>query len=171
VPYIYEQNPAILVIRLMPWAIILLLMLIPAKNRNWRAWLVLVPALAVYGVLLLLRFGLFADSLSFSFPSQIIVALATGLVVLGLMSYKLETYNTPTILLIAAGIMTVAGCIIIASFSFPGFNKETHHMLIMYMYGAVTLLGGLSITGYHTHRNFTTDYIVSAFFCFSFRKF
>jgi MFS family permease len=126
------------------WIALLLLLVVPKENRNWRAWLILVLPLAA----LALRLAVSSASADIDLLMQLIVTFACAWASVWLLAPTLSKGNRPRMFFSALGVMLVVG--LVSYLSYFGFwcSSQAPVMVICFWTaGSVSLLLALMLSG------------------------
>lgn len=140
-PVIINWSVFINLIQLLPWVLMLSLFLLK-ENRQWQAWMILIPVIIVYaGFILSKRLIPLMDS----YATQIIGWLALGVACLLLLSKKLRGHSRWVVFFLSLGIMFIVGVVNALSGSYLSFSELG--VFSVFNYGIVTfiLFGGMSL--------------------------
>jgi hypothetical protein len=118
------------------------------ENRNWRAWLVLLPLAAVFAMWGMLK-QVLPSSSSINNPFSLILStLAIAVAILWLMSHRLLLRRGIAMFSWSLAGLLIIGLISVYSFCGLNFSNEPMSILILYVAWAVSLLLGLLIARY-----------------------
>ena len=141
---------------MLPWFTLIILLLI-RPNREWKAWLVVIPLIFVYFGLFLLERVL---SLIPSVASPVIGWLALGLTLLLLLSFKLGSLPRMVSLLLAVAIMMGAWVLGILSYSSLSLSEDILIYLLIYGSGSIVMLSGLGIARFFNRKQNTFTWFI-----------
>lgn len=130
------------------WAALAFLLIAPRKNRNWRAWLILVvPALAAALQLLFLIPSLGA-SFGFDLLVQLLITFALAWAFVWLLAPYLATGNRLRNFFSALAVMMAAGlAAYLGYFGFWCSAQEPAMVICLWSVGSISLLAGWMLSG------------------------
>jgi hypothetical protein len=143
-PVMYEWKLYYQIPNLILWLILLGCLLLK-ENRNWQAWLVLIPLAAVcvlWGMMRQLLPSVGSQANAFS---HIVSTLMLGAAILWLMSDRLAQCKPAATFFLSLAILVAAGLISMYAFSGTSFSNESQSLLVMQLAWAVSLVFGLLI--------------------------
>jgi len=141
---------------MLPWLTLIILLLL-RPNREWKAWLVIIPLIVVYLGLFLLERVL---ALIPSEASPVIAWLGLGLTLLLLLSFKLKSLPRMVSFLLAVAIMMGAWVLGILSYTSLSLSSDVLIYLLIYGLGSIILLSGLGTARFFNRKQNTFGWFI-----------
>ena len=155
-PVTYNWSFLISLFRMLPWLTLIILLLL-RPNREWKAWLVIIPLIVVYLGLFLLERVL---ALIPSEASPVIAWLGLGLTLLLLLSFKLKSLPRMVSFLLAVAIMMGAWVLGILSYTSLSLSSDVLIYLLIYGLGSIILLSGLGAARFFNRKQNTFKWFI-----------
>jgi hypothetical protein len=137
------------------WLALLACIVIPAENRNRRAWLILVPlvaVLAIWGMLRQLLSGGLGSQISMF--DQMVLAIAVATAALSVLSGRLVSLRRTTRFFTSLLILVAVG--VLSTWSYGGLSsRETIPLLVVHSIWAVSLLVAIVINRFFCRKRMT----------------
>ena len=146
----------------MPW-LVLILLLQRKPNRTRQAWMVLIPFLLTYTLLLLVNRAL----VSMGMDITLLISVPISLAALWLLSYKLEPLSRSRTFFGAAAILAAMGFVNAVCHSGLSPDILNERLALLYLVGACAILLAMTVARFFCRKSYSpTRFMLWLLLCF-----